>query len=131
MKTIQAIFVVLLLSGLSCTEHVTDVPVSDPADHNMKFIPENPTAADEIKLVVFDDCTYNVLSGVKRNGKIINIRKQFNSMMKWPCFPKNDTIPLGQLPEGTYTVNYKLADLSTQVKDSIALSLAFALTVTR
>lgn len=131
MKRIQVIFIVLLLSVLSCTEHVTDVPVSDPADHNMKFIPENPTAADKIKLVVFDDCTYNVLSGVKRNGEIIDIRKQFNSMMKWLCFPQNDTITLGQLPEGTYTVNYKLADLSTEVKDSIALSLAFTVTVAR
>lgn len=97
----------------------------------MKFIPEKPTAADDIKLVVFDDCTYNVLSGVKRNGKIIDIRKHFNSMMKLPCLQQNDTISIGQLPEGTYTVNYKLVDLSTEVKDSISLSYAFALTVVK
>jgi hypothetical protein len=52
-------------------------------------------------------------------------------MMKWPCFPENDTISLGQLPEGTYTINYKLADLSTVVKDSIALSFSFGLTVSK
>lgn len=113
----------------ACTLVTDEIPLSNPAEHNMKFIPENPTSADNINLVVFDDCTYNELSEITRSGKTIEIRKQFNSMMKRPCLPKNDTISLGQLPEGTYTVRYKLVDLSTIVKDPIALSLAFQLNV--
>ena len=131
MKKIIFILVFGCFFFLACTLETNETPLSDPADHNMKFIPEKPTAADDIKLVVFDDCTYNVLSGVKRNGKIIDIRKHFNSMMKLPCLQQNDTISIGQLPEGTYTVNYKLVDLSTEVKDSISLSYAFALTVAK
>ncbi|BBE18692.1 hypothetical protein AQPE_2856 [Aquipluma nitroreducens] len=97
----------------------------------MKIIPDKPTANDEIKLVVFDDCTYNVLSGVTRNNKTIDILKQFNSMMKWPCVMKNDTILIGKLPEGTYIVNYKLLDTSTQVTNPISISFSFSLPVSK
>lgn len=119
----------LLISG--CAPETTEIRFSDPAAYNMKFIPENPKQTDNIELIVFGDCTYNTLSGVSRTDKTIEIRKQFNSMMKLPCFPQNDTIEIGQLPEGTYTVKYKLVDLSTSVKDSIALSLAFSLGISR
>ena len=51
--------------------------------------------------------------------------------MKWPCFVSNDTIPLGKLSAGTYTVNYKLIDISTQVTNSIALSFYFNLVVSQ
>lgn len=133
MRVLMIISSICLLLAVSCVDEVIEKPVqlSDPADYNMKIIPDSPFVNDEIKLVVYDDCTYNVLSGVKRNGNIIDIRKQFNSMMKWPCFPENDTISLGQLPEGTYTIKYKLADLSTVAKDSIALSFSFGLTVSQ
>jgi hypothetical protein len=97
----------------------------------MKIIPLNPGSNDEIKLVVTDDCTYNTLSGITRNGKTIDIEKQFNSMMKWPCVMRNDTLRIGKLPEGTYTVNYKLVDTSTHVTDPVALSFSFSLSVSR
>lgn len=129
-RTIFA-FVLFLLFSNACTEKDKLVQPVNQVGNNMKIIPEKPISNDEIKLVVFDDCTYNVLSGVTRDGKIIDIRKRFNSMMKWPCFMKNDTILIGKLPEGTYTVNYKLVDLSTVVKDSIALSFSFALLVSK
>jgi hypothetical protein len=107
------------------------VQLTDLSKHNMKIIPEKVTSNDLIKLVVFDDCTYNVLSGVTRNDKTINIQKQFNSMMKWPCVMKNDTILIGKLPDGTYTVNYKLLDTSTQVTDPTAISFSFSLPVSK
>ncbi len=129
MKRITFAVVFLLFATACAPEHTTVVPLSDPAKHNMKIIPEKPTASDNIKLVVFDDCGCDVLSGVTRNGKNIYIRKHFNSMMEMPCSLKNDTIPIGQLTAGTYTVNYKLVDLSTVVKDSISLSFAFELQV--
>lgn len=113
----------------ACSDQVSEVQLTELSVHNMKIIPERPTSPDVIKLVVFDDCTYNVLSGVIRNGKIIDIQKQFNSMMKWPCVMKNDTILIGKLPEGTYTVNYKLLDTSTQVTDPTTISFSFSLPV--
>lgn len=133
MKYSVIILSIFLQITVSCVDEVSEKPVqlSNPADYNMKIIPENPITNQDIKLVICNDCTYNVLSGVKRNGNMIDIRKQFNSMMKWPCFPENDTINLGQLPVGTYTINYKLADLSIVAKDSIALSFSFGLTVSR
>lgn len=115
----------------ACSDQVNEMQMIDLSKYNIKIIPEKPTGNDEIKLVVFDDCTYNVLSGVTRTNKTIDIQKQFNSMMKWPCMMKNDTILIGKLPEGTYTVNYKLLDTSTQVTDPTALSFSFSLPVSR
>jgi len=106
-----------------------EVQITDLSKHNMKIIPETPSSSDEIKLVVFDDCTYNQLTGVTRNGNMINIQKQFNSMMKWPCIMKNDTILIGKLPVGTYIVNYKLVDISTYVSDPVSISFSFSLPV--
>lgn len=116
---------------LACSDQVNEVQLVDLSMHNMKIIPDNPTSNDPIKLVIFDDCTYNVLSGVTRTDKTIDIRKQFNSMMKWPCVMKNDTILIGKLPEGTYTVNYKLLDTSTQVTDQTAIFFSFSLPVSK
>jgi hypothetical protein len=125
-----------LLFGLffimfACSDQVSEVLLTDLSKYNMKIVPENPTTNDQIKLVVFDDCTYNILLGVTRSGKTIDIQKQFNSMMKWPCMMKNDTILIGKLPEGTYTVNYKLLDTSTQVSDPTAITFSFSLPVSK
>jgi hypothetical protein len=131
MKKVALVFIIFCLFAPACSEQLTEVQLSELKDHNMKIIPEKPTSKDEIKLVVYDDCTYNVLSGVTRNGSIIDINKQFNSMMKWPCIAQNDTILIGQLPEGNYTVNYKLLDTSTQVTNPTALSFSFSLPVSK
>ena len=129
MKCIVLIGVLLFLIG--CSEQVSELQMTELTEHNMKIIPESPGTKDEIKLVIYDDCTYNILSKIKRTGKTIDIEKQFNSMMKWPCIMKNDTIMIGKLSEGTYTVNYKLMDTSTQVTNPTALSFSFSLTVSR
>lgn len=129
MKSFVLIGFLLIL--FACTDQVSEVQLVDLSKHNMKIIPEKPTGNDQIKLVVFDDCTYNVLSGVTRTNKTIDIQKKFNSMMKWPCVMKNDTILIGKLPEGTYTVNYKLLDTSTQVTDPTAISFSFSLPVSK
>lgn len=129
MKSFVLIGVLLFL--FACSDKVSEVQLTDLSGHNMKIIPESPGPKDEIKLVIYDDCTYNTLSKNKRTGKTIDIEKQFNSMMKWPCMMKNDTILIGKLPEGTYTVNYKLLDTSTQVTDPVVLSFSFSLPVSR
>lgn len=127
MKLIAFFGLFLILN--SCSDIGNETPLSDLLEHNMKIIPEKPGSQDEIKLVVFDDCTYNVLSGVTRNDKIIDIRKQFNGMMKWPCFIKNDTILIGKLPQGTYNVNYTLIDISQQAPQNISFTFSLQLAV--
>jgi hypothetical protein len=116
---------------LACSDQVSEVQLTDLSKYNMKIIPENPTTNDQIKLVVFDDCTYNILSGVTRTDNTIDIQKQFNSMMKWPCVMKNDTILIGKLPVGSYNVNYTLIDISQQVPQNISVSFSFQLKVAR
>jgi hypothetical protein len=116
---------------LACSDQVSEVQLTDLSKHNMKIIPEKPTSNDQIKLVVFDDCTYNVLSGVTRTDNTIDIQKQFNSMMKWPCMMKNDTILIGKLPVGSYNVNYTLIDISQQSPKNISVSFSFQMNVVR
>jgi len=36
----------------ACSDQVSEVQLSDLSVHNMKIIPEKPTSADEIKLVI-------------------------------------------------------------------------------
>jgi hypothetical protein len=130
----QLAFLGALLFMFACTDQVdslksTEIQSSDLKDHNMKIIPEVPTQSDEIKLVIFDDCTYNTLSGVTHDGNTIDIKKQFNSMMKWPCFIKNDTILIGKLPVGSFNVNYTLIDISQPAPQNISVSFSFKLDV--
>ena len=129
MKQVVITLIIFFVFLFACTDQVNEVQLNDLQEHNMKIIPENPTSNDTVKLIVYEDCTYNVLSGVIRNGHTIDIQKQFNSMMKWPCIQTNDTILIGKLSEGSYTVHYKLLDVSTQVSNHIALSFYFNLLV--
>lgn len=135
MKQVEIILFLFLLFSLSCKEKVSDqesdLKNTDLTSINMKIIPENPTSKDEIKLVVYDDCTYNVVSTNKRTGKNIDIQKQFNSSMKWPCVIQNDSILIGKLPQGSYTVNYKLVDIATPGSPKIDVSETFSLSVTK
>ena len=116
---------------LACSDKVSEVQLTDLSENNIKIIPESPTSNDQIKLVVFDDCTYNILSGVTRTDNTIDIQKQFNSMMKWPCVMKNDTILIGKLPGGSYNVNYTLIDSSQQAPQNISVSFSFQMKVAR
>lgn len=133
MRTILSAFLVYLFSAVACTEQVDSesVKVSDPAEYNMKFVPQNPGSNDQIVLVIYNDCTYNALFGITKNGNTIDIEKRFNSMMKLPCMMRNDTILIGKLPEGAYAVNYKLFDIATPATPKIALSFAFNLVVSK
>ena len=121
----------LIFFMLACSDQVSEVQLTDISKYNMKIVPDNPTSNDQIKLVVFDDCTYNILSGITRNDKTIDIQKQFNSMMKWPCMMKNDTILIGKLPLGSYNVNYTLIDISQQAPQNISVSFSFQMKVVR
>ena len=125
LTTVIAIFLLM-----ACSEPLDQEIISDPGKNNMKFIPEKPGSNDEIKLVVYDDCNYNILSGITRNGKTIDIQKEFNGMMKRPCLIRNDTIVIGKLTEGTYIIHYKLMDIAP-VPPKAEISLTFLLPVSR
>jgi hypothetical protein len=114
---------------LACSDQVNEVQLADLSAHNMKIIPEKPTSSDEIKLVVYNDCNYHKLSEIARNGQIIDIEKNFNGAMKWPCIIGNDTIAIGKLASGTYTVNYRLVDVVSS--GSPVISFSFHLEVPR
>lgn len=90
-----------------------------------------PSALDEVKLVIHEDCKYNKLSKVQRSGSTIEIEKQFNSMIMAPCLLTNDTILIGKIPAGTYMVKYKLSDLSTVATDKNSLAITFKLLVSK
>ena len=98
---------------IACSKNIVPLVISDPAEHNMKIIPTNPAASDEIKLVIYDDCQYNKFTSLTRNGSTIQIVKQFNSRLMIPCFITSDTIFIGKLPQGSYIINYKLLDNAT------------------
>ena len=134
MKRLNLFLVIGLLLLNGCLDglietHVNFVPVTDLSKYHMKIVPEPPTSLDTIKLVVYDECQYNLLNGVTRTGNIIDIEKHFNSMMMLPCMIKNDTIKIGKLPPGNYTVNYKLVDFSTVTKNPVPLAITFNLLV--
>lgn len=129
MKKIGVLAILFFMAFIRCSDMTADLQLDDLKAHNMKIIPENPVSGDDIKLVVFEDCTYNVLVGINRTGQTIEITKQFNSMMKWPCVMKNDTILIGKLPEGKYVINYKLEDVAPQTVTATVISLSFGLTV--
>lgn len=124
-------FTFFLLFLAACKEQISEVQITDLDKYNMKIIPVNPTSNDEISLVICDDCNYNQLSGINRNGNTIDIKKQFNSMMKWPCFLRNDTIQIGKLPPATYLVNYKLLDIASSTAPIITFSVSFNLQVNK
>lgn len=129
MKTL--ILVIFVMVAFSCSEKVEEVPISNLSDYNMKIIPENPNSNDLIQLVIYDDCSYNVLSEIRKSGNAIRIRKQYNSMMKLPCVIKNDTVAVGVFPAGEYRVNYQLLDTSTEISDPVTISFYFMLTISK
>ena len=125
MKLSYFALVLILFFSVGCTEEDKSVQPVNQVGNNMRIIPDKPGRNDEIRLVIYDDCTYNTLSKNKQTGNTINIEKQFNSMMKWPCMMKNDTIVIGKLPQGTYNVNYTLIDISQPAPKNITFSLSF------
>ena len=130
------ILLVLFIFSNACTDQIIVqsadyIPVTDLSKYNMKIIPVTPISSENVRLVIYEDCQYNLLSGVTKNGNTISIEKHFNSMMKLPCMLRNDTIVIGKLSVGSYIVNYKLLDLSTFVKDPVALAISFNLLVSK
>ncbi len=134
MKYCYLLLVFFLLITTACSDQISEiqfneVQLADLSTYKMKILPENPGSSDDVRLVVYEDCNYNVLKDIKRNGNTIDIEKQFNSMMKLPCMLRNDTISIGKLAIGTYMVYYRLVDLSTQANGPNTFAISFKLVV--
>ena len=134
MKYCYLLLVYFFLIMTACNDQISEVQFSevqfaDLVNYKMKILPESPGSNDDVRLIVYDDCNYNALKGVTKNGNTIDIEKQFNSMMKLPCMLRNDTISIGKLAVGTYKVNYRLVDLSTQTKEQNTFAISFQLVV--
>ena len=121
---------------LSCKKEVpdtiyTEIPLAHLADYHMELLPEMPSAKDNLKLILYDECKYNKLIAVDRNDDEILIEKQFNSMIMAPCLITNDTILIGQLPAKTYTIKYKLTDIADKSGTKISVAYQFKFTVSK
>jgi len=135
MKSFNMFIVLFSLFLFACNERTnqvqfSEVQISDLGNYKMKILPDILMSGYDVKLIIYDDCKYNKLNKVERNGSTIDIEKQFNSMIMAPCMLTNDTIPIGKLPAGTYRVNYTLVDLSTVTKNKTPFAIAFKIVVT-
>jgi hypothetical protein len=129
------IWCIVTLTVFSCTKSVIappvpEVPVSELGKYNLKLLPDNPTSADDVKLVIYQDCKYNKLVGVQRSLTNIDIVKQYNSMIMAPCIMTNDTILIGKLPVNSYKVYYRLVDIAVQ-PGKTTFSVSFKLEISK
>lgn len=132
MKNLLWVFLFFFVAMSGCKKSDSEEgSIAELKKHNMAIVPEQPTSKDAISFIIYDDCEYNTLVQNKRTGKTITIEKQFNSSMKLACVEKNDTISIGKLPAGTYTLNYQLTDLATNIADPVAISLSVTITVSK
>jgi hypothetical protein len=136
MKYYLMLSVVLLLFSNACSDSVYEpqlpaLTMADLSKYKMKILPDQPVSSAEIRLVVYEECKYNKLMGVKREGSTIVVEKQYNSMIMAPCVLTNDTISLGKLPVGTYRVDYKLVDIAYQPSGKSTFSMTFKLSVAK
>jgi hypothetical protein len=124
MKVLTFILKLLFVQALIlvCQSCMDDAP---PEYHNnfhnkeTKILPSSPTTDDVVKLITCD-CKYYQLASVSEKWNNIQVKKRFNSQMKWPCVLTNDTISLGHLKQGKYSVTLLIIDTNPMVSDSIS-----------
>jgi hypothetical protein len=121
---IQAVMLVLQ----SCMDDTPPENNNNLDKKETQILPSNPTTNDVVKIITYD-CKYYVLASVSEKGKDITVKKRFNSQMKWPCVLSFDTIPLGQLKQGNYSITLLLIDTNPMVTDSISSKETLALVI--
>jgi hypothetical protein len=113
--------VVVLIIWTACSKNDEKLQ-SELTGNEFILQPAHPVANDEVKLITYD-CQYNHFGYITKKDFDIEVVKHFNSMMKLACILQYDTISLGNLEPGTYTITFSLVDLSTAVlTDSISYS---------
>jgi hypothetical protein len=121
-KQIITIIILLFLSSIviiSCNkDELKQERNIDIKKDALKFLPQYPTNSDEV-FFIDSICQYEQLQKIEFNGFEINYVRTFNSMMLLPCFPEVDTVSLGNLESGNYTLYYFRIDKSDFVQDPI------------
>jgi hypothetical protein len=97
---------------------------------DIKVIPEKPNMREPTK-IVFTGCDYFKTYQIIRSFEYIYVKKRFNSVLKWNCKLKSDTISLKYLFEGTHKLVFEIIDINPDVKDSVFYSTTKMIPVTR
>jgi hypothetical protein len=129
------VFLLMSMIALFVQSCMDDTPPGKDTDpildkEETRIMPASPTTVDEVK-VVTHDCKYYVLASVTDRGKDITIKRRFNSQMKQPCVLAFDTISLGKLKQGNYSVILMIVDTNPMVTDSIFSKETLELTVAK
>jgi hypothetical protein len=85
----------------------------------LSIFPGNPDAHDEIQIIDKEASSCKTLRIVVSADNIIEYTKRFDSRMLMPCFGYTDTVSIGRLQAGNYTVLYTLIDTAIPTRDSI------------
>mgnify|MGYP001767192091 CR=1 FL=1 len=116
--------VLLALSiGSLCQSCMDDTPPLNNPDpfqdeKETRIMPASPSTTDQVNVITYD-CKYYALASVTEKGKDITIKRRFNGQLKWPCILVYDTIPLGKLKQGNYSVILLTIDTNPMTSDSI------------
>ncbi|MGQ8337164.1 hypothetical protein ACUNWD_11495 [Sunxiuqinia sp. A32] len=120
MNTVREVIVyfVFTLLFVACFE-------DELTDNSLRYLKEEndfiiESDGSEV-LFIINDCGYNELKAIEKNGQKVEVVKTFNSLMKLPCVLKTDTISLGNLEEGEYQLDYYLIDRNSFLEDSVSV----------
>ena len=118
LKYLLLIQLVLLIN--SCTKQEVNSNIKNGfIPFHAKIIPAQPGINDDI-LIVDSICKYEQFQMLTISNFEIKYSRTYNSMMKLPCIVYVDTINVGKLYPGKYTLIYYLIDKSTSVQDSVS-----------
>ena len=124
------VFLIVMVLVITCAEE--PIIYEEPEKLELTeftFIPESPTAKEETNLI-FYGCGYYETTSVKIDSPEISIKKHFNGQLKWPCILEYDTISLGKLKKGDYTVTLTIIDTNPFAQDSVFNTETQTLTIT-
>ena len=128
-KTKSCIFLFLIFFlFFSCSKEENNSLYLNLDENEFVVQPQSPSILDEISIIL-NDCSYNQLAYIKKEGFDIQVVKHFNSMMKQPCVLKLDTISLGKLEAGTYQLELILVDKSTMIAPADTISYSSKLQI--
>ncbi|MCK5856912.1 MAG: hypothetical protein KAG64_05445 [Bacteroidales bacterium] len=129
MKTKLMYAIILMLIGIlfqSCEKNKSD---SIELYNGIIILPKNPTVHDEI-IIIEEILSCDILRLAIIDENNIEYKRYSDSRIAAPCYLKLDTVSLGQLQEGYYTINYSLIDLAILTSDSIVNTDKFHFYVT-
>ena len=114
-RLIYVLFVMFIgMLFQSCEKNTTDY---HEINSGLKIYPENPKVGDEV-FILEEICSYEMLNPLTINENTITYTRHYNFYTKQPCLLLIDTVSLGQLEEGYYTIEYLLINDSDFENDS-------------